>query len=146
MAGAGRVYTPIDAQVVNSGIMTLSTSGEIPGGDEGAVGLMAWITWVYDDSGNGGYTNHGWFWNDSNNDLVRNWASYSTGTNDPDTNLPYASDESGYKKWLVDTQPQTLDLLLGGWDLSRKEAFVNSNMGILGVAPTDPSGCIEIHA
>ena len=145
MAGSGHIYTTVDAQTVNGGISTLGASGEIPGGDEGVVGLLAWITWAYDDTGNGGYTGKGWFWSDSNNDLALNLSTYSTSTVDKDTNQPYANNESGFKKWLSDTQPENLDVLLENWDLKRKETFVNSNMGRLGVYPADPTGCIEIH-
>lgn len=146
MAGKGEVYTTIEAQAVNGGISTLSTSGEIPGGDEGVVGLMAWVTWVYDDTGNGGYTNKGWFWLDTNNDLALAWSNYYSQTTDISTGRPYANDENGFKKWLADTNPENLNVLLGGWDLKRKEAFVNNNMNTLGVFPNDPYGCIEIHA
>lgn len=146
MAGSGQIYTTVDASIVNSGISTLAGSGEIPGGDEGVVGLMAWITWGYDDTGSGGYTGKGWFWTDSNNDLAKNWQAFSGSTLDSTTNLPYSNDESGFRKWLADTQPNNLDVLLGNWDLTRKENFVNSNMGTLGVSPAVPGGCIEIHA
>ena len=145
MAGYGQIYTTIDARTVNSGISTLATSGEIPGGDEGVVGLMAWVTWVYDDSGNGGYTSKGWFWDDPNNDLKLNWEKYVSGAIDS-TGMSYDNTEAGFKRWLADTRPDDLNLLLGDWDLQRKETFVNSNMHTLGVYPSVATGCIEIHA
>ena len=138
MAGYGEIYVPVDASTVNGGIMTLAGSGEIPGG-EGVVGLMAWITWAYDDAGNGGYTNKGWFWGDPNNDLQSAWTSFCVS-------LGYDTDENGFKKWLSDKKPEDLNDLLGDWDLKRKEAFVNANMNLLGVYPANPTGCIEIHA
>jgi len=146
MAGYGQIYTTIDARTVNSGISTLATSGEIPGGDEGAVGLMAWVTWVYDDSGEGGYTSKGWFWDDPNNDLKLNWGQYVSSTFDSSTGMSYDNTEAGFKQWLAATRPDDLNLLLEDWNLKRKEDFVNSNMNTLGVYPADPSGCIELHA
>lgn len=145
MPGYGGVYVEVDASVVNSGISMLSTSGDIPGGEEGAVGIMAWLNWRYDDTGTGGYTGKGWFWTDGNNDLVLAWKNYSSTTTDVSTGLSYASDEVGFKKWLVDTQPTDLNNLLGNWNLQRKEDFINFNMGILGVYPADSGGCIELH-
>lgn len=145
MPGYGGIYVEVDASAVNSGIATLGASGDIPGGDEGAVGIMAWLNWSYDDTGNGGYTGHGWFWGDSNNDLVSAWGTYCSSTTDSDTGNPYANNEGGFKKWLANTQPENLDELLGNWDLQRKENFINSNMATLGVYPVDPGGCIELH-
>ena len=138
MAGYGEIYVPVDASTVNGGIMTLAGSGEIPGGDEGVVGLMAWITWTYNDDGSGGYTNKGWFWEDSNNDLKLEWATFCPPG--------YANTEDGFKKWLSEVKPPNLNELLGNWDLERKERFVNENMTVLGVYPSDSTGCIEIHA
>lgn len=146
MAGSGQVYTTVDAQAVNSGISTLSISGEIPGGDEGVTALMAWVNWVYDDTGNGGFTGKGWFWNDTNNDLALAWGNHYNSTVDEATSQPYANNENGFKKWLADTNPPNLDILLGNWDLKRKETFVNNNMNTLGVYPSDSNGCITIHA
>lgn len=137
MSGFGNVYVELDASVVNSGINLMSASGEIPGGDDGTVGLLAWLTWSYDSTGEGGYTGKGWFWDDSNNYLPTAWGTYHP-TNYEDT-------EEGFKRWLVDTQPQNLNDLLGNWNLIQKGQFVNFNMSKLGVYPQDPGGCIEIH-
>lgn len=145
MPGYGGVYVEVDASAVNSGISMLSASGDIPGGEEGSVGIMAWLNWSYDDTGSGGYTGNGWFWDDNNNDLVLAWSTYSSTTTDNDTGLPYADNEIGFKKWLVDTQPGNLDMLLKDWNLTRKENFINNNMQVLGVYPADLGGCIELH-
>lgn len=136
MPGYGGVYVEVDASIVNGGIATLAASGTLPG-DEGGEYLQAWIRWTYDETGHGGFSGHGWFWEAANNPLNDVWIAMAVSG--------YTQDEEGFCKYLADTTPENLNAFLGNWDPTEKSLFVNANLTAYGIYPYVESACIEIH-
>ena len=134
MAGSGEIYAEVNASVVNNGIMTLATSGEI--GEEGDAGtVVVWLHWRYDET-DAGFTGKNWYWDDSLNPLKTNWSLYK-----PEG---YGDTESEFNRWLRETNPNDLDTFLGDWYSVNKASFCTNHNATLGVwSSTNPDGCIE---
>ena len=111
----GEIYVEVDASVVNGGIAPMAMVSGNPTPVDGQSYVVVWIRWRYDnETGEGGYTGTGWYFNDSNNYLTK-----------------LHSNEGAFKQWLVDTTPQNLDEVLKGWPADNKADFLNTHLGVL---------------
>ena len=111
----GQVYAQVDASVVNGGIapMAMVSSAQTP--PEGQTDVTIWIRWRYEnESGEGGYTGTGWYFNQT----------YSNGLEE------FASEEA-FKEYLVKNKPINLDNYLGNWSSKDKAAFLTEQTGNL---------------
>ena len=120
-------YVIVEAQNVNSGISTLSGSGTAWEDGEGEQPNTYWLYWSYttDVTGmysTGGYTGQHWYENDPNNYLLTGWSNYAGRGN-------YSETLDGFKQWLVKTNPENLDDILGPWPSNMKQAFIDSHYG-----------------
>ena len=99
----GQVYVQVDANIVNSGINTLASSGD---GEE----VTSWLQWTPE----GGFTGRGWenAWESPYVPLAKNFGR--------------TLDE--FKEY-VKTAPN-LDDLLGDWSNADKNAYIRSNHGM----------------
>lgn len=106
----GEVYAQVDASVVNGGIAPMAWVSGNPEPVGGQEYVVVWIRWRYnDETGEGGYTGTGWYFDDSNNGLQR----YGT--------------EEEFKTYLTSGSPD-LDSILSEWNAAEKAAFLNKNM------------------
>ena len=120
----GQVYVEVDASVVNGGIAPMAIVSGNPTPVDGQAYVVVWIRWKYDnETGEGGYTNTGWHFDDPNNGLQ----GYGT--------------EEDFKNYLKTDKPENLDSILSGWDATKKAAFLNDNLGEL-----EASGCVYFTA
>lgn len=112
----GQVYVEVDASVINGGVMPMAMVSGNPEPVAGQESFGVWLRWRYDDqTGNGGFTGVGWFWNDENNVLNDSLMT-----------------EEEFKAMLVRETPQNLDAYLGTWGSDRKMAFFDKHQGVLG--------------
>ena len=110
----GEVYAQVDASVVNGGIAPMAMVSGNPTPVDGQSFVVVWIRWRYDnESGEGGYTGQGWFFDDSNNGLQ----SYVT--------------EDAFKEFLKTQRPNDFDDILKEWDATEKAAFLNAHLSEL---------------
>ena len=120
----GETYVEVDANVVGGGIMPMAIISSASGPEEGATDLVVWIKWYYDtETGDGGFTGNGWFWNDENNILPDKFAS-----------------EQAFKDYLIEYQPENLDEYLAtgtAWPTDKKRAFFNKYLATMG-------GCFQV--
>ena len=117
----GEVYAQVDASVVNGGIapMAMVSGNQEP--ESGQELVVVWIRWQYDDAtGNGGYTDLGWFFDDEYNSIIDDYPS-----------------EEEFKAYLVAKKPDNLDEVLGDWDAESKAQFITKHM-----VPLAASGCL----
>lgn len=120
----GEVYVEVDASVVNGGIAPMAIVSGNPTPVDGQAYVVVWIRWRYDDStGEGGYTNTGWHFNDPNNGLQ----SYGS--------------EAEFKEWLKEEKPGDLNSVLNGWPADKKAAFLNTHLSEL-----EANGCLYFTA
>lgn len=120
----GQVYVEVDASVVNGGIAPMAIVSGNPTPVDGQAYVVVWIRWKYDnETGEGGYTNTGWHFDDPNNGLQ----GYGT--------------EEDFKNYLKTDKPENLDSILSGWDATKKAAFLNDHLGEL-----EASGCVYFTA
>lgn len=125
MSYSGEVYAEVDASVLNPGISTMAMVSGNPEPVDGQSYVVVWIRWRYDDStGDGGYTNTGWHFDDPNNNIKNH---YST--------------EQDFKNWLTKEKPKDLDAVLGDWEASNKAVFLTENIDTLSAG-----GCIYFTA
>lgn len=118
MSYSGEVYAEVEASVVNNGISPMAIVSGNPEPIDGQSYVVVWIRWRYDDeTGEGGYTGTGWYWNDANNGLHR-----------------YASSEEEFKAWLVENKPGDLNDELSSWSADEKAAFLNTHLSQLEAA------------
>ena len=121
MSFSGEVYAEVEASVVNNGISPMAMISGNPTPVDGQAYVVVWIRWRYDpETGEGGYTGQGWFWNDSNNALPEYWTS-----------------EEEFKSWLKTNNPQNLDSCLESWNATDKAAFLNTHLSEL-----EAGGCL----
>ncbi len=121
----GEVYAQVDASVVNGGIapMAMVSGNQEP--ESGQELVVVWIRWQYDDeTGNGGYTGLGWFFNDEYNSIIDDYQS-----------------EELFKEYLRTSKPDNLDTVLGDWDAASKAQFITNHMTQLAV-----NGCLGMSA
>ena len=104
---SGAIYVEVTASQVNSGINLLSSGAESGGGETGTY----WLYWT----SAGGVTDKGWDWEDPNNYLQTGW-SIAAG------NHGYEPTKDGFLEYM-ETGPENLDDVLGGWPLSDKATF-----------------------
>ena len=114
MSYSGEIYAEVEASVVNNGINPMAiVSGNPEPIDEQSY-VVVWIRWRYDsETGAGGYTGTGWYFDDPNNGLHK-----------------YGSEED-FKQFLVEQQPASFDDILNDWDPEEKAAFLNSHLSQL---------------
>lgn len=109
----GQVYVEVDASVVNGGIAPMAIVSGSPEPPDGQTAVVVWIRWRYnDETGEGGYTGTGWYFNDSNNGLQ----SYGS--------------ETAFKEYLTSASPD-LDSILSQWDATEKAIFLNAHLDAL---------------
>ena len=121
----GQVYVEVDASVVNGGIAPMAIVSGNPEPVDGESYVVVWIRWKYDDAtGSGGYTDTGWYFNDSNNNIAKHY----------DT-------EEAFKNWLTTERPGDLGNVLDDWPAENKAAFLNTYMTAL-----DAGGCLYFTA
>lgn len=121
----GRIYTEVDASVLNPGISTMALVSGNPTPVDGQAYVVVWIRWMYDDaSGIGGFTNTGWYFEDPNNVLSKQFES-----------------EDAFKQWLVTNKPSDLDDQLQSWNATDKATFLNTNLSAL-----EAGGCLYFTA
>lgn len=121
----GEIYTEVDASVLNPGISTMAMVSGNPTPVDGQAYVVVWIRWMYDDTtGQGGFTNTGWYFDDTNNVLPQKFES-----------------EDAFKQWLVDNKPSALDDQLQDWNASNKAAFLNTRLSAL-----EDGGCLYFTA
>lgn len=121
----GEVYAQVDASVVNGGIapMAMVSGNQEP--ESGQELVVVWIRWQYDnETGDGGYTGQGWFFNDEYNSIIDDYPS-----------------EQEFKAYLVASKPNNLDEVLGDWDAVSKAQFITKHMTQLAA-----SGCLGMSA
>lgn len=112
----GEVYVEVDASVIGGGIMPMATISSNPEPIFGQESFGVWLRWQYDDeTGEGGFTGQGWFWEDDNNALTDFFGS-----------------EADFKAWLAKDNPTDLDEYLENWGGPRKSAFFTANQSKLG--------------
>ncbi len=125
MSYSGEVYAEVNASALNPGISTMALVSGNPEPVDGQSYVVVWIRWRYDDStGNGGYTNTGWYFDDPNNNIKKH---YST--------------EQDFKNWLMQEKPKDLETVLGDWEASNKAVFLTENIDTLSAG-----GCIYFTA
>lgn len=125
MSYSGEVYAEVNASALNPGISTMALVSGNPEPVDGQSYVVVWIRWRYDDStGDGGYTNTGWYFNDPNNNIKNH---YST--------------EQDFKNWLTQEKPKDLETVLGDWEASNKAVFLTENIDTLSAG-----GCIYFTA
>lgn len=113
----GEMYVEVDASAINGGIAPMAIVSGNPEPVVGQESFGVWLRWQYnDETGDGGFTGQGWFWNDPNNALC-----------------DYFDDEKAFKAKLVEEKPHNLDQYLGNWGSERKAAFFNEHQHALGV-------------
>lgn len=111
----GEIYVEVDASVVNGGIMPMGIISGNPEPVAGQESFGVWLRWQYEDTtGEGGFTNSGWYWEDKNNALRDSFAT-----------------EEEFKAMLVQDTPKDLDQYLGNWGGDRKSEFFNVNQNSL---------------
>lgn len=111
----GQVYVEVDASVVNGGIAPMAIVSGNPTPVDGQAFVVVWIRWRYDDStGDGGYTNTGWYFTDPNNGL-----------------RGYGFTEETFTSYLIGNKPTNLNPILEEWDPAEKAAFLNAHLGEL---------------
>lgn len=111
----GQVYAQVDASVVNGGIAPMAIVSGAPEPVDGQTVVVVWIRWQYDDeSGEGGYTDTGWYFDDPYNNIKNH---YST--------------EEAFKDWLKTMKPEDLGDVLNDWSAENKAAFLNKYIGEL---------------
>ena len=121
----GQVYVEVDASVVNGGIAPMAIVSGTPTPVDGQAYVVVWIRWKYDnETGEGGYTNTGWYFEDPNNNISEH---YNT--------------EEAFKEWLKNEKPGDLASVLGDWSAADKAAFLNNNLGKL-----EANGCLYFTA
>lgn len=116
MSYSGEIYAEVEASVVNNGINPMAIVSGNPEPIDDSAYVVVWIRWRYEsETGAGGYTGTGWYFDDPNNGL----RSYGFGS------------EDDFKKYLVDNQPSSLNEILETWDADEKAAFLNSHLSEL---------------
>ncbi|MBM6737177.1 hypothetical protein [Faecalicatena fissicatena] len=126
---SGETYIAVEATEVNNGISLydVDMSGD-DGGGEGAEQGSYYLYWDYQIVNNvyqsGGYRNTDWYWSDSNNWLSHGgWSGFLSTSGLSST---YTNDLAGFKKYLADLQPDSLDGILGTWpDDGSKGRFID---------------------
>ena len=120
----GEIYTEVDASVLNPGISTMAMISGNPEPIDGQAYVVVWIRWKYDnETGEGGYTGTGWYFDDPNNGLQ----SYGT--------------EDAFKAWLIEYGPTNFDQVLSDWNAAEKAAFLNAHLSSL-----EAGGCLYFTA
>lgn len=126
MSMHGAIYSEVEASVVNSGISTLSISGEY-GEEGGEEFIVVWLLWQYDETtGDGGFTNKGWYFDET---PLKD--SFST--------------EKEFKNYLTQHTPSDLDSYLGNWDKTDKLDFIDKHPDLGVVNWGNPNGCIDFR-
>lgn len=122
----GEMYVEVDASVINGGIAPMAIVSGNPEPVDGQSFVVVWIRWRYDDqTGDGGFTNTGWYFNDPNSNIKNH---YST--------------EEEFKNWLTTPPtPTNLDSVLSDWPADSKADFLNSYLGVL-----ENGGCVYFTA
>ncbi len=116
MSYSGEVYAEVEASVVNNGISPMAMVSGNPEPVDGEAIVVVWIRWRYNsDTGEGGYTGTGWYFDDPNNGL-HEWES-----------------EEAFKAYLVNDTPSDLSAYIGegSWEAEEKAAFLNTYKEIL---------------
>lgn len=112
----GEVYVEVDASVVGGGIMPMAVISGNPEPIAGQETFGVWLRWWYDDqTGEGGFTGTGWFFDDIYNEINKRFQT-----------------EQKFKEYLVDNKPKNLDEVLGSWDPTDKGRFFTGNQSVLG--------------
>lgn len=125
MSYSGEVYAEVDASALNPGISTMAMVSGNPEPVDGQAFVVVWIRWRYDgETGNGGYTGTGWYFDDPDNNLKKHYFT-----------------EEEFKTWLVNEKPTDLESVLGDWPAVNKAAFLNNHMTEL-----DAGGCLYFTA
>lgn len=119
MSGYGEIYVEVNADVVNTGIATLSTSGNI---GDGSTDGYYWLLWSYNVSDgtyiSGGFTGISWYWGEANNYIEQGWNNSGLGDQGYD----------GFIQYLVDNPNLTnLDDILGSWPNEEKSLFLETH-------------------
>ena len=122
MVAYGEIYVEVTADIVNGGIMTLGTSGNI--GDGSDTGYY-WILWNYNIVGDqyisGGFAGISWYWNDPYNYIDDGWKQSSQAA-------IYGDGEDGFKKYLIDNPNlENLDFILKEWPNEDKAKFMEQH-------------------
>lgn len=121
----GQIYVEVDASSINGGIMPMAMVSGNPEPVDGQSYVVVWIRWQYDDeTGNGGFTGTGWYFDDPDNNIARHYESVEE-----------------FKKWLVDKHPLDLNDILGDWQAENKAEFLNKYTTEL-----DSGGCLYFTA
>ena len=121
MAGYGQIYVEVDASVVNGGIATLSTSGNI---GDGSTDGRYWLLWSYSVIGDtyqsGGFTGIDWYWDGAYNYIQEGWNASGLGEQGYD----------GFIKYLTENPNlSNLDKILGDWSDDQKAHFLELHKG-----------------
>lgn len=118
----GQIYVQVDANAVNSGIMTMDASGG--GHTEGSY----WLHW--DENG---FQSKGWDLTHWDETPLKSWWATNHGE--------YSNDSSGLSQYLADNPNVNLDEALGNW--TNKGEFVDKYCKDLG-GRISQGGCIEL--
>lgn len=111
----GEIYVEVDASVIGGGIMPMATISGNPEPVAGGETFGVWLLWKYDDqTGNGGFTGAGWFFEDSFNPINKIYPS-----------------EQKFKEYLVEMKPENLNTVLGEWAPTDKGQFFTNNQSAL---------------
>lgn len=115
----GAVYVEVEAGVANSGISTLSVSGNVNDGSEDS---KYWLLWQYDTTGgtynSGGFTGISWYWDDPNSYVATGWEQSGLGD----------GTWEGFKQYLINTPNlPNLDPILKDWPDEIKSLFLESH-------------------
>ena len=112
----GDIYVEVDASVINGGIEPMALVSGNPEPVAGQESFGVWLRWQYDDqTGNGGFTGTGWYFDDVHNIINKSFSS-----------------EQDFKNHLVEKRPQDLNDLLGAWNPTDKGSFFTKYQSSLG--------------
>lgn len=139
MSAEGQTYVVVEGGVVDQRSNTLGISGDDNPGT-GEASDSYWLHWYYDSQGKGGFSNRGWFWEDTNNYLDDAWETWRMRNG-------YISQdyggEPGFEKYLSEEHPSNLDHLFSIWaEISSKAEFAKMLIRKYGYWPED-AGCVE---
>lgn len=119
---SGAIYVEVTASQVNSGINLLSSGVETGGEETGTY----WLYWTSAE----GFTSQGWHWDDPNNYLQTGWGIVADS-------YGFAPTQDGFLSYM-ETGPENLDDVLGGWPLSDKAKFAMQFGFVV------DGGCVEL--
>ena len=121
----GEIYVEVDASAINGGIAPMAMVSGNPEPVDGKAYVVVWIRWRYDnETGDGGYTGTGWYFNDANNNINKHYSS-----------------EEAFKNWLKTDKPIDLGKVLDDWNAKNKADFLNTHLSTL-----ESGGCLYFTA